>query len=125
MVIYCCPDLIFATKIRATADALGVITRPARDAQALQNRLEQVPDGRANDPVTGVMIDLDLGDDALAFIQQVKRHDAAIPVIAYGSHVLVEQLAAAREAGANDVLTRGRFTAELPRLLQTMGSSTV
>lgn len=124
MVIYCCPDLIFATRIRSTAEALGVVSRPARDEQALQNRLNQVPDGRANDPVTGVLVDMDL-PDAIERIRQVKQHDPAIPVIAYGSHVAVERLAAAREAGADKVMSRGQFTVELPTLLQSLGSSKV
>ncbi len=124
MVIYCCPDLIFATRIRSTAEALGVVSRPARDEQALQNRLNQVPDGRANNPVTGVLVDMDL-PDAIERIRQVKQHDPAIPVIAYGSHVAVERLAAAREAGADKVMSRGQFTVELPTLLQSLGSSKV
>jgi len=123
MIVYCCSDLIFATKIRSTAEALGVTSRPARDADALQKRLEQVPDGKANDPVTGVFVDMELDDDALALIRQVKTHDAAIPVIAFGSHVAIDQLQAARQAGADEVMARSQFTANLAYLLAEIGES--
>ncbi len=117
MIIYCCRDLIFATKIRATAEALGVVTRPVRDARMLQHRLERVDDGKANDPVTAFMLDLDTGDDGLALLEQVKRFDPAIPAIAFGSHVATDLLRDARERGADLVLPRSAFTARLPELL--------
>ncbi|HEX7009207.1 MAG TPA: hypothetical protein VF184_04445 [Phycisphaeraceae bacterium] len=118
MIVYSCPDLIFATKIRATAEALGVLTRPARDAQALRHRLEQVDDGRPNEPVTALMVDLDLGPLALELLEQAKRHNPDIPVIAYGSHVAKEVLGEARRRGADLVLPRSAFVARLPQLLQ-------
>lgn len=83
----------------------------------LSNRLNQVDDGKANDPVTQVLIDLDLGDLAIEMIRATKTHDASIPVIAFGPHVAVKLLEAAREAGANQVLPRSAFTAQLPQLL--------
>jgi CheY-like chemotaxis protein len=121
MVIYCGTDLIFATKIRSTADELKVPTRPARDAESLRKRLERVDDGRLNDPVTGVLIDLEMGDDGLALLDQVKAFDRAIPVVAFGSHVAAEVLQAARERGADFVMPRSMFSASLPGLLERLG----
>lgn len=118
MIVYACADLIFATKIRSTAESLGVTTRPARDAEALQKRLDQFDDGRANDAVSAVFLDLDLADQAIALVRQAKAHDAALPVVAFGSHVATEMLAAARQAGADAVLPRSAFTARLPSLLE-------
>lgn len=120
MLIYCCADLLFSTRIRATAEDLKVGSRPARDADALAKRLNRVDDGKLNDPVTGVMIDLDLGEAGLALLKQVKAFDAAIPVVAFGAHVAVEILQAARENGADFVMPRGSFVAHLPDLVKRL-----
>lgn len=124
MIVYCCSDLIFATKVRATAEALGVPTRPTRDAQALRNRLDRVDDGRLNDPVTAVLVDLEV-PDATALIAQAKRHDGRIPVVAFGSHVATQVLQQAREAGADLVLPRSAFVMQLPDLLRRYGGGAV
>ena len=123
MIVYCCSDLIFATKIRSTAESLGLVLRPARTAEAMSNRLEQVDDGRPNEPVTGVLIDLDLEDQAMALIDQIKHHDQSIPVIAFGSHVATAVLDGARQRGADFVMARGAFTANLPDILRRFGDA--
>lgn len=120
MVLYCCADLIFATKIRSTAESLGVLTRPVRDLDMLQKRLDRVDDGKPNEPVTGLMIDLETGETGLQMIDRTKQHDPRIPVIAFGSHVAVDVLNAAREKGADQVLARSGFTAHLPVLLRSL-----
>lgn len=125
MIVYCCPDLIFGTKIRSTAESMGVPARPARDAQAMANRLNRVDDGKANEPVTGVLVDLELGDAGLALLDQVKAFDAAIPVVTFGSHVATEILATAKERGADFVLSRGTFSAQLPTILERFGGKTI
>jgi CheY-like chemotaxis protein len=122
MIVYCCADLIFATKVRSTAESLGIVTRPVRDADMLQKRLDRVDDGKANEPVTGLIVDLDTGAAGLDMIDQVRAHDAGIPVVAFGSHVAADQLNAARARGANPVLPRSAFTARLPELLQAMNN---
>lgn len=118
MIVYCCADLIFATRIRATAEGLGLTTRPVRNAEMLDNRLQQVDDGKPNAPVTALLLDLDTGEPGLALIEQAKRHDPTLPVIAFGAHVATDLLAAARERGADAVMPRGAFTAKLPAILQ-------
>lgn len=117
MIIYCCHDLIFATKIHSTAQSLGLVCRPARDAQALRNRLDRVDDGKPNDPVSGVIVDLTIGEPALDLIDLVKGHDAKPEVIAFAPHVEVQMLEAAGQRGADSVMPRGAFSAQLPDLL--------
>ena len=65
MIVYCCQDLIFATKIRSTAEAVGIVSRPARNRVALLDRLRCVDDGKPHEPVSGVLIDLELGEAGL------------------------------------------------------------
>ena len=118
MTVYCCADLIFATKVRSTCEALGTVSRPARNAEMLQKRLDRVDDGKPNGAVSLLLIDLDLGEPALELIQQARGHDADLPIIAWGPHVAVELLNAAGQAGASEVMTRGSFTAKLPEIVQ-------
>ena len=87
MIVYCCHDLLFATKIGSTAEAIGVPNRPARDGEALRKRLDRVDDGKINEPVTAVIIDLAMGATGLELLSQSKTHDTQLPVIAFGSHV--------------------------------------
>ena len=117
MILYACTDLFFATRIRSTAETLGVATRPARDGEALAERLDD-----AREPVHAVMVDLELGEQANALIRQAKSYDAAPVVIAFGSHVAKEVLQAASDAGADHVLPRSAFTAKLPELLEQYGA---
>lgn len=121
MIVYCCADLIFATKVRSTCDALGAVSRPARNAEMLQKRLDCVDDGKANEPVALVLIDLDIGESALDLIATARNHDADLPIISWGPHVAVDLLNAAAQAGASQVMTRGSFTKELPQIIERFG----
>ena len=116
---------MFATKIRATAEALGVPSRPARDAEALQKRLDRVDDGKLNEPVTAVIVDLGLGDTGLTLIEKTKAHDPAIPVVAYGSHMATDTLRQARAKGADFVMANSQFAGTLPAILERFGGKTV
>ncbi|MGB0766787.1 MAG: hypothetical protein ACPGYV_03655 [Phycisphaeraceae bacterium] len=119
MIVYCCADLIFATKVRSTCDALGVVSRPARDAEMLQKRLDRIDDGKPNEPVSLVLVDLDIGEPALELIQTARTHDGSLPVIAWGPHVAVDLLSQAGGAGASEVMTRGSFTSKLPEIVSS------
>ena len=120
MIVICCQDLIFATRIRSAAEDLDLSSRPARDQAMLQARLDQTPDGKLNEPVTGVVVDLAM-DEALERIAQARAHDPQLPIVAFGSHVERDRLAAAQKAGADEVLPRSAFVARLPHLLQSLG----
>ncbi len=115
MILYAAADLVWASKIKATADAAGVPTRPARTLEMLEARL-------ADSDVTLVLVDLDKGDEALALIARLKGATAsdqerAIRVVAFGPHVALELLAGARAAGADEVLTRGAMEKRLGEIL--------
>lgn len=119
MIVYCCADLIFATKVRSTCDALGVVSRPARNADMLQKRLDRVDDGKPNEPITLLLVDLDIGEPALQLIQQARASDADLNIITWGPHVAVDLLNRAGQAGASDVMTRGSFASKLPEIIAT------
>jgi DNA-binding NarL/FixJ family response regulator len=118
MVLYCCTDLIFSTKIRSTAESLDV------PAKAIKLDAELTPfadaDGEGDDSAqaTAVMVDLELGEGALSLIERTRTEVPDAQVIAFGSHVAKDVLDAAKEKGAHQVLPRSAFTEKLPELLQ-------
>ncbi|HXH06340.1 MAG TPA: hypothetical protein VNI83_07085 [Vicinamibacterales bacterium] len=113
MVVAAVTDLLFASKIRAAAQALGIEVRFARTAEEI---LALARDGSAR----LVMIDLNSRDlDPLSAIARLKEASAgACRIVGFVSHVHGELIAAARRAGADDVLARSAFAAQLPSLLQ-------
>lgn len=54
MILYCCADLIFATRIRSTGEAIGVATRPVRSVERLRAALAEQPAG-------ALIVDLEAG----------------------------------------------------------------
>lgn len=90
----------------------------------LQKRLDRVDDGKANDAITLLLVDLDIGEPALELIRQARSHHAELPIITWGPHVAVDLLNQAGEAGASDVMTRGSFTAKLPEIIQQFTTTT-
>lgn len=98
-----CDDLIFSSKITATARAQGLTVRVARSVDAL---LAMLPT-----PASAVILELDHSDFDVAALK------AQLPmrVIAYGSHVNVERLKAARSAGCDLVMPRSQFVERLER----------
>lgn len=121
MVVYCTRDLIFATRIRATADAVGAVARPARDAAMLRARLDRVDDGKAHDAVRLVIVDLEMGEDALDLIDACVAHQSAPATLAFGSHVAAAVLNAARDRGADEVVPRSVFVQRLQPVLKEYG----
>ncbi len=115
MILYSAADLLWASKIKATADALALAARPVRTLEMLEARLTDT------EPRV-LLVDLDKGDEALALISRLKGPGAtdrerAVRVVAFGPHVATELLGAAREAGADEVLTRGAMNARLAEIL--------
>ncbi len=102
-------DLIFQTKITATAEQLGIrvdIVRTTRDAAA------------AAPQTSGLIIDLNLSpDDALTALRQMKSEHPNLPIVAFCAHVETELIARANAAGADQVMPRSAFTEQLPQIL--------
>lgn len=136
MILYLAADLLWASKIKATADALGLPCRPVRNLDMLEARL-------ADSPVRALIVDLDVAEMALAMIARVKgrgighqasgisiKQDPAaaslpIRVLAFGPHIEKNTLQAARDAGADDVLTRGAFDHHMDGVLTKLAAGGV
>ncbi len=103
-------DLIFETKIRSTAQALGVETTVVRSLDALAAQFEGIRPS---------LLIVDLNTAGVAAVAAGNVHTPRPYVVAFVSHVDQDLAKQAAEAGADQVMPRSRFTAELPRLLQT------
>lgn len=102
-------DLIFRTKIDSTARALGAVVKFAGSA----NELERLGNQEACDRI---FIDLGHGE-ALKSIEAISQLDPRPRIIAFASHVETQQIAAARQAGADEVMARSAFSSRLAELL--------
>ena len=103
------PDLFFATKVAATAKALGV-------------ELELVPPPRATvraseAPPSLLLLDLH-APDAVALVAALKAAFPTLPVVGFYSHVETALRASALAAGADAALPRSQFVGKLAALLQ-------
>jgi CheY-like chemotaxis protein len=110
-VVMLCDDLVFGSKVTATGRAHGVPVAVARTPAGAVARL----------PGAGCLIvDLHLpGLDVAALMAEVRAHP--VKVIAFGSHVDVETLKAARRAGCDQVMPRSQFVIELETKLAEWG----
>jgi len=104
-------DLMFSSKITATANSIGASVAIVRTLEQLENEL-------TSNPATTVMIDLEaIAADPIQAIACCLLAQPKPRIIAFGPHVNVDLLTKASDAGADDVMPRGAFTANLQQLL--------
>jgi CheY-like chemotaxis protein len=105
-------DLMFTSKIAQTAKHVGATVEFASSAEKLLAKVS---------PATAlVIVDLNLKAlDPVALIRALKNDPdrAAVPLAAYVNHECTDLIKGAREAGCDEVLTRGAFSSGLPELL--------
>jgi hypothetical protein len=99
-------DLIFASRISATARALGVEVKLLRDGSQL-----------AGEAGRRVIVDLNQ-PGALEAAVAWKQQRGGGHVIGFVSHVDAEAIRRARDAGVDEIVPRSRFVAELESLLR-------
>jgi hypothetical protein len=133
LVVYCAGDLLWATKIKSTAEALGIACRPTRDVAMLEARL-------ADSRVVAALVDLESGAAGRAIVERLRGVRATggaggaggaaavwgvggvggVKVVVFGPHVDVEGLRWAKAAGADAVMARGALHAGLPGVLRAL-----
>jgi CheY-like chemotaxis protein len=106
-------DLFFASKIRGTAEQVGVTVKFARNADAM---LEAA---RRDQPA---LIIFDLNSERVepaALARQLKADEQlrSIPLLGFFSHVQTELQREAEEAGIDRVIPRSAFTKYLSEIL--------
>jgi predicted metal-dependent hydrolase/CheY-like chemotaxis protein len=129
-------DLMFATRVSSTAQHLGYDVRWIGDAGDLPGtagpsmegpgELLEGQSGALFERLTAwqpALLIFDLDNAAIPWrewIAALKSSPATrrLPILAFGSHVNTEALAAAHKAGADAVVARSRFSSALPELIQ-------
>jgi DNA-binding NarL/FixJ family response regulator len=104
-------DLLFTSKITATASAAGLQVRGLRDGAELVRQAEvcQAP---------CVILDLQHpGLDIAEIVKSLKGVPSRPLIVGYGSHVDTATLRRAREAGCDLVLPRSKFAEDLAAAL--------
>ena len=113
MVLVAVDDLLFSSKIRATAKQAGVELAFARSPQEILDRARSL-----KPPL--VIFDLNSGKtDPINTISALKADPelAGLRAIGFASHVHTDLIAAARQAGADQVLPRSAFAGNLADIL--------
>ena len=134
LILYHAADLMWASKIKATAESLGLAARPVRTLDMLDARLT---DPNPPHPVA-LLVDLDYPSELYhAHIIRARELNASHPatgthahpqspasntprrlrILAWGPHVDKAMLDAARSHGAVEVLTRGALNHALDQVL--------
>ena len=113
-VAYLCTDLLFTSKIRETAAQLGAEVRAARDPRGF------VEQARGADLA---IVDLRRADalDALALLA-AEPATAQVAKVGFCDHELTDLMERARAAGCSQVLAKGKFSSELPKLIGFSGA---
>jgi CheY-like chemotaxis protein len=105
-------DLTVIARVQGAATKAGV---PMRAASSEMAAIELCVNGE----VDTLVIDLSASlRDVAAFVAQVKATASAPRIVAFGPHVHEARLAAAREAGCDEVVSRGQFFAQMDGLLR-------
>ncbi len=122
MIVYFASDLLWASKIKAHAEAIGINARPVRDVGMLEARL-------GDSDVRGMAVDLDSPDTAFMLLARLRDHvesaakqgkNLTIRTAAFGPHVDTQSLDRARREGCNLVLTRGAMERSMERVLREL-----
>jgi DNA-binding NarL/FixJ family response regulator len=119
MVLVAVDDLLFSSKIRASAKQAGVELTFARSPEEILGRLGL--------EAALVIFDLNSGKtDPINTISALKADPdlAGLRAIGFASHVHTELIAAARNAGADQVLPRSAFAGNLADILLSSQSPT-
>jgi DNA-binding response OmpR family regulator len=108
-------DLLFASRVKSTAAAVGAELLLVRTADEMLNLAAQ------RSPRL-IVIDLDVRTlDPVDLITRLKAEPSSsmAPILAYVSHVREDLIGAARQAGADQVMARGAFSKNLASILGT------
>lgn len=114
MILAVLDDLMFTSKIKTTAGQLGVPIAFARSADAALAAM------RTSAPS---LVVFDLNNtriNPLAVVAAMKADPAlaSIRTVGYASHVQVDVINAARQAGVDEVMARSAFTQNLAAILR-------
>jgi DNA-binding NtrC family response regulator len=105
-------DLTVVSRVEGAAGRMGATLHTAAS-------LDQLADCCNAAPADVVMVDLATpAVDMHALVKDVKMNQLTAPrIVAFGPHVHELRLAAARQAGCDEVVSRGQFFSQLDSIL--------
>jgi len=109
------PDLMFQSRLREHANALG------HDIDVADTQ-ESALAALAANPADLLVIDLHAYNIETGPVIAAAK-EAELPVLAFGRHTEADILREAREAGCDRVVVRSTFVEELPQLLRELAGS--
>jgi len=109
MIVLITQDLIFASRLKQSAERAAVRLRLCAGPPDFATLPE---------PLTLAVIDLHLPRlDVAGTIQTLRKEAPGVRIVAYAGHVMIDALREARQAGCDDVLTRGEFDRRMDELV--------
>jgi hypothetical protein len=115
MLIHLTGDLLLASRAGCAADALGVsIVTALSPSQAVSLQTAET---------TGLLVDLEASQLDLAALVTSLVNRERLVIIAYGPHVHVERLDAARQAGCDAVLSRGQLDRDMANVIRHLSQN--
>jgi AmiR/NasT family two-component response regulator len=105
-------DLAVISRVDAAAARIGAkVSSIASDAAQIAERSKELK-------ADIIVIDLSTSIDVKSLIEQVRVTTTNSPrLVAFGPHVHLERLEAAKEAGCDAVLSRGQFLSQIDAIL--------
>lgn len=116
-IVYLTNDLMFSSRVAGAAKAAGVDVRVVGSVASLLDSL-------SNEGIRLVILDLTLPSlDPTTVLPEIRSAAANVSVIAYGPHVHEQKLAAAKDAGCDQVLSKGQFSSSITNLIDQIANS--
>lgn len=111
-VIFLTKDLLFSSRVTSVAAHLRIDLSVLSDAKEIVERVSTIP-------VKVILIDLSIsGLDAAHLVPQLRKLSPPPgAILAFGPHVHRVKLAAARDAGCDEVFSRGEFNSRKEKIL--------
>jgi CheY-like chemotaxis protein len=109
-------DLFFTVQVQGALRKAGAKVVFAQQESAILSHVRTKP--------LAVVVDLNARSfDAIALIRAIRSDllSHALPILAFVSHVQLERRAAAKEAGANEVVARSALVQTLPGWVASLG----
>ena len=105
-------DLLFSSRVRSAAETSGIRLTMAEDLSQLAQALRDGGDALVLIDLAQPGLDV---ENVVAAVRQLAPPPGAI--VAFGPHVQEDLLRRAREAGCDEVLTRGEFNKRMAAVL--------
>lgn len=110
-------DLLVISRVQNAAAAIGVTVQPVNSIPQAVSKCAELRSSLIIADLTAPALDIGKLVNELRAGQVEKAADFPPRVIAFGPHVHENRLAAAREAGCDEVLSRGQFFRQIEVIL--------